>query len=228
MLYDFGDGKGLVDAAFHRNGGGIIASTAKVDPTVFIDRECVVFGHAQIKNRVRVVGHCRISGELLPGSLSTLIEDDVFISGNVVIEGHVLMRDRSQARNFAKLSDAVAMMHDSRVVDRATVAGQVQLRDHSYVREDATIIGKKELLILSAYDLVGGSSILRTVEDLDLITGKFNKKRRVNRKVQAPMDRPRSSQQISLTRRMSVMPTLEDLQAISLNSEPENRIAAVG
>jgi carbonic anhydrase/acetyltransferase-like protein (isoleucine patch superfamily) len=225
LRYDFGDGNGLVEANFHRNGGGVVASTAKVDDSVFIDRESVIFGHARIKDRVRVVGHCRVSGELLPGGVSTLLEDDVIVSGNVVIEGHVLMRDKAQARNHTKLSGAVAMMHFAQAADRVTIAGQVQVCDHAYVHEDATIIGEKELIVLNLRDLLCGNMILRTMDDVNAFLGKSNKKRRLNRRANAS-DRSDERREETTVRRNSIMPTLEDLRSISMQSSMEPRVAS--
>lgn len=178
MLYDFGDNKGMVEAKFHRNGGGVVALTAQVDETVYIDRSCVVFGHVRIKDRVRIVGNCRISGESLPGNVATLLEDDVFIYGNVVIEGQVLMRDHAQARNFSKLSGSVAMMHHSQIADRAVIAGQVQLCDHAYVHEDVTVIGEDELITLNGRDFLNGNRIVSSMKEVNELLRKNPRKRR--------------------------------------------------
>jgi UDP-3-O-[3-hydroxymyristoyl] glucosamine N-acyltransferase len=223
LRYDFGDGKGLVEADFHCNGGGVVAATARVDKTAFVDRESVVFGHAVVKDRARIVGHCRVSGELLPGNVTTLLEDDVIISGNVVIEGHVLMRDRAQARNHVKLSGSVAMMHHAQAADRVTIAGQVHLCDHAYVHEDVTIIGERELIVLNMRDLIFGNLILRAMDDINALLGKSSKKRRSTRRVAAERTNERVTDLV--IRRNNLMPTLEDLRSISMNSQSEPRVA---
>lgn len=225
MLYDFGDGNGLVEASFHRNGGGVVAKTAKVEETAFLDRGCVVFGHACVTDRVRIVGYCRISGDDLPGGISTLLEDDVFVSGNVVVEGHVLMRDHAQARNHAKLSGSVAMMHHSQIGDRATVAGQVQMCDHSYVYEDSTVIGDDELITLSVRDFINGDRILRNMKEVHSVSGRPVRKRRGLRK--QPVQEVVRPVESTVKRRMSLMPTCQDLALINMSSCGD-RIAAVG
>lgn len=226
MLYDFGDGNGLVEARLHSNGGGAIASTARVDDSVFVDRTSVVFGYARIKDRVRVVGHCRVSGENLPGDVSTLIEDDVLISGNVVIEGYVLMRDHSQARNSAKISGSAALMHHSQVADRACIAGQVQLCDFSFVYENATLIGEEDLITLNVRDIIAGDSILSSMKDINVNLGKGPRKRR-NQRIKNSEECIDQITTSMVFRKMSAMPTLMDLASISMN-QPEERIAAFG
>lgn len=182
MRYDFGDGRGLVEARKHENGGGIVEITAEVDPTVFVDRECVVFGFAQIRDRVRVLGRCRVSGARLPGGVSTLLEDDAIVAGNVVIEGQVLMRDKSQARGCAKLSGHVAVMHNSVVCDNARVAGNVRLRDHAYLHEDVTVIAEEDRVELMYRDLLGGDRIFRKQEDILSAVGRVTRRRKYQRR----------------------------------------------
>lgn len=182
MRYDFGDGRGLVEARLHENGGGVVEITAEVEPSVYVDRECVVFGFAQLRDRVRVLGRCRISGSRLPGGVSTLLEDDAIVAGNVVIEGQVLMRDKSQARGCAKLSGQVAVMHSAVVCDNARVAGNVRLRDHSYLHEDVTVIAEGDRLELMYRDLLGGDRIYRSQPDILTAVGREQKRRKYQRR----------------------------------------------
>lgn len=224
--YDFGDGAGLVRARPHSNGGGMVASTANVADSVYLDRGCVVFGHAQIKGNVRIVDRCRVSGVLLPGGVSTLIEDQVLLSGRVVVEGYVLMRDNAQARGSVKLSAGVAVMHNARVIDRARLAGQVHVRDHAYIHEDVTIIAEDEgeIVELCGRDVVGGSAILRTIAHVNAYLAKPVKRRRV-RKSDAEMVAPIERSRVMSLRPATVMPSLADVQSIR-SSRAEPRFAA--
>lgn len=227
MYYDFGDGKGLVQARIHSNGGGYIALTANVDDSVFIGTGCFVFGYARIKDRVRVTGKCRISGVNLPGNISTLIEDDVVISGQVVIEGHVLMRDHAQARNFCKLSGGVAMMHRSQVGGRATLAGDVYLFDRSGVFDDVTIISSlKKPLELRSADYLGGNKIIKNKAGLEKIIEKIASKRRImSRGMKDDHTREPHNSQVSVLRQASLMPTAEDFAAINFTQPKVIRAA---
>ena len=218
MRFNFGDGRGLVEARFHDNGGGVVEATAEVEPTVFIDRESVVFGFAQLRDRVRVLGRSRVGGSRLPGGVSTLIEDDVVIAGNVVIEGQVLMRDWAQARGCAKLSGNVAVMHHAHVCDNARIAGNVHLRDHAYVHEDVTVIGDEEMLEIIRRDVLGGDRIYRGQKEILSAVGREPKRRRYQRKAQivrqvagagfTPAD-------LAAAGSISPLPSLRDLEFIA-------------
>lgn len=189
-FYDFGDGRGMVPARYHPNGGGRVAQTALVDDSVFLDRGCVVFGHAVIRGRVRILQHCRISGHDMPG-LSTLIEDDVLISGRVIIEGHVLLRDRAEVRDSAKLSGGVALMHEARVVERAQVAGDVHLLDASQVRGDSVIISEAGLIVLKKREVINRDAVMRTSRDVDSAIARVAKRRRPKQRLIAPPETPK-------------------------------------
>ena len=54
-IYDFKDGKGLVPAHQHPNGGGWVADTATVDEKAFVGPDAKVFGNAKVtKTPVRI------------------------------------------------------------------------------------------------------------------------------------------------------------------------------
>ena len=52
--HNFGDGAGPVLAHRHANGGGWVADTATVEPTVFVGRDARVFGTACVFGTARV------------------------------------------------------------------------------------------------------------------------------------------------------------------------------
>lgn len=59
----------------HTNGGGWVANTAKVDKSVYVGPHALVYGQAELTDKVRVEGTAQVSGK-------------VQLSGNVVVAGN--------------------------------------------------------------------------------------------------------------------------------------------
>ena len=168
LMHDFGDGRGFVPARRHTNGGGMVALTATVEPTVFLGPGCAVFGHACLLGKVHVSGGARISGLRYPPDISTRLEDQVRISGNVVIEGCVLMRDNAQARGNARLTGAVQMHHRSIAADRALMEGDVILLDSVYLGGDVAVLGRTEQIVIQGEELITGQRLIQSPRDLGI------------------------------------------------------------
>lgn len=53
----------------HKNGGGWVANTASVDDSVYVGPQALVYGHAEVTGRVRILdfaqvsGHAKLSGD---------------------------------------------------------------------------------------------------------------------------------------------------------------------
>jgi hypothetical protein len=67
--------------------------------------------------------------------------------------------------------------------------------------------------------------ILRTMDDVNTFLGKSNKKRRLNRRANT-FDRSDERREETIVRRNSIMPTLEDLRSISMQTSMEPRVAS--
>jgi acyl-[acyl carrier protein]--UDP-N-acetylglucosamine O-acyltransferase len=59
----------------HKNGHGWVANTAKVDDSVYVGPFAVVYGHAELTGKVRVLDLAQVSGHAK-------------LSGDVVVSGH--------------------------------------------------------------------------------------------------------------------------------------------
>ncbi len=69
-MFDFEDGNGPVPAHRHRNGGGWVADSATVAPTVSVEEGALVYGGATVCDTVRLGPGTRVYGRaLLEGSL---------------------------------------------------------------------------------------------------------------------------------------------------------------
>lgn len=136
-----------------------MAETARVEPSVFIGEDVLIYGHAQIRGRVRATGRARVSGDWLPGNLSTLIEDEVSLCGFVRIEGCVLLRDRCQVRDHAVVSGMVQAMHRVMIMGHAQVDGDVQLLDGVFLYDRVKVRGGDEPIVISGDRALGGDGV---------------------------------------------------------------------
>jgi carbonic anhydrase/acetyltransferase-like protein (isoleucine patch superfamily) len=64
----------------HKLGGGWVANTARVDDSVFIGPHALVYGYAEIRDRVAVVDSAQVSGH-------AVLNGDVIVSGNAWVSG---------------------------------------------------------------------------------------------------------------------------------------------
>lgn len=80
MEYDFKDGKGLVPAHKHPNGGGWVADSAKVSDKAYVGPEAQVFGEAEVYGKVAVSGKAMVYG-------NARVSGDAWVYGNVVVSG---------------------------------------------------------------------------------------------------------------------------------------------
>jgi len=64
----------------HPNGKGWVANTARVDDTCFIGPHALVYGYAELTERVSVVDSAQVSGH-------AKLSGDVIVSGNAWVDG---------------------------------------------------------------------------------------------------------------------------------------------
>jgi carbonic anhydrase/acetyltransferase-like protein (isoleucine patch superfamily) len=64
----------------HKNGGGFVANTARVADTVFVGPHALVYGQAELSERVCVVDSAQVSGH-------AVLSGDVIVSGNAWVSG---------------------------------------------------------------------------------------------------------------------------------------------
>ena len=100
----FNFGNGPVPAHKHKNGGGWVADSARVDESVFIGPNARVYDQAQVLNgafifnRVRVYGHARVFE-------TAQIHDRVRIFGDAVIYGDVCIHGQMSIHNDTNLNN---------------------------------------------------------------------------------------------------------------------------
>ena len=118
--YNFGDG--LVNARRHSNGGGCVATSARVASTVFVGPDARVYGRAICK------GACRIED-------CATVFDDAIISGNATVSGGAKVFGCAEVGENAKVFDR------AEVSGLAIVVGNVKVFDSGAVNLDEEYSG---------------------------------------------------------------------------------------
>jgi Type II CAAX prenyl endopeptidase Rce1-like len=102
-VHDFQDGNGPVPAYRHPNGGGWVATTARVAPSAFVGEFASVFGRAQLFDQgaitdtawlcgdAVVAGQARVSGDAVVEGYArilgfALVTDDAYVGGDAVLD----------------------------------------------------------------------------------------------------------------------------------------------
>lgn len=122
----------------HPNGGGLVASTAKVDATVYVAPDAVVKGSAKVTGNVRLLDHAVVEG-------SAVVSDNAVIAGygmvaeNAVVSGNARVDDCGLVMGRAKISG------NAKVIESACVYGDVTMTDDSVAKGIAFAMAKGKL-----------------------------------------------------------------------------------
>ena len=86
-MFDFQDGRGLVPASKHPNGGGWIANSASADSAAFIGPNARVFGNAIVFGSAEVSGYAEVYGNAEVYGYAWVygyahVTDNAWVSGN--------------------------------------------------------------------------------------------------------------------------------------------------
>jgi len=128
----------------HPNGGGFVAKTAKVEPSVFVGPNARVLDMAQVS------GHARIED-------NAVISQDAKISDNAIVGGYSCVTDRAQlsgnarVRGFARLGDQATLTGNARLLEHATIFA------HGTVSGDVLVKGFGEIHLQPTTELTGGT-----------------------------------------------------------------------
>jgi len=79
----------------HKNGGGYVALTAKVDDTVYVGKFAVVYGKAVVEGKVRILDFAQVSG-------TAHLSGDVVVSGNAWVDGNTKASTGTFSKNERK------------------------------------------------------------------------------------------------------------------------------
>lgn len=132
---------------YHSNGGGFVASTAKVDDSVYVGKYAKVLGYATVSGNAVVDGHAIVTGN------ST-------VSGNAVVTGHAVVAERAQIKDNAIVGDYTGVMGNAVISENARVIESGLVYDNYKVSGNATVKGV-------AFCMVGGAANGQAMPDGD-------------------------------------------------------------
>lgn len=131
----------------HSNGGGFVASTAKVDASVYVGKNAKVLGYATVSGNAVIDDYAIVTGSAK-------------VSGNAVVKGHAVVAENAQVKDNAIIGDSAGVMGSSVVSGNARVLESGLVFDKYQVSGNASVKG-------SAYCLVGGSASGQAMPDGD-------------------------------------------------------------
>ncbi len=131
----------------HSNGGGFVASTAKVDPSVYVGPDAKVLGYAVVSGNAVIDGHAVVSGSAK-------------VSGNAVVKGHAVVAENAVVKDNAIIADNAGVMGEAVISDNARVLESGLVFNKYTVSGNATVKGV-------AYCLSSGSAKGQAMPDGD-------------------------------------------------------------
>jgi len=119
----------------HPNGGGFVASTAKVDASVYVGPDAMVLGNAVLTGNVRVEDHAVVAN-------AVTASDNVIISGHAIVDGGGwIYVDNGWKQGAIKLSDNAVISDSAVVAGGVTVSGNAKVLQKAYLADGVNISG---------------------------------------------------------------------------------------
>ncbi|WP_339619548.1 hypothetical protein [uncultured Salinibacterium sp.] len=106
----------IADATYrtHPTGGGLVAITAHVGPSVYVDRCAMIKGRAVVVGSVRLFGKAVIEEDAVVTDFCTL-RDKSSIGGRAIVRGGVQLADNARVDGLAHISGGVLLQHFARI-----------------------------------------------------------------------------------------------------------------
>ncbi|MBR6243697.1 MAG: hypothetical protein IKQ90_09425 [Ruminococcus sp.] len=133
--------------SYHPNGGGFVASTAKVDASVYVGKNAKVLGYATVSGNAVIDGYATVTG-------------NASVSGNAVVTGHAVVSERAKVTDNAIIADSAGVMGNATVSGNARVIESGLVYDNYSVSGNATVKGV-------AFCMVKGSATGQAMPDGD-------------------------------------------------------------
>jgi carbonic anhydrase/acetyltransferase-like protein (isoleucine patch superfamily) len=145
--YDFG--KGHEPAHQHANGGGWVADTAHVEPSVFVGPDAKVCDFAIVSGGVRLSGH-------------TIVMDRAVVCDNVLLVDAVVM-DAATASGDSRATEGCVVKDAAHISGFATAHGPCVIGGNSKVRDYANVFERAEIgggAVIEGNGAVHGTTVI--------------------------------------------------------------------
>jgi len=132
------------EGAQHANGGGFVAKSAKVAPTVYVGPNACVLDRAEVAGNARIEDFAVVRQNARVG-------DDAIVGGFARITDHARVADHARVRGFARLGGKAVLAGNARLLEYATVDG------NGMVTGDVLVKGFGEVHLQPATEVTGGT-----------------------------------------------------------------------
>ncbi|MFZ4893316.1 hypothetical protein ACL9RL_02580 [Plantibacter sp. Mn2098] len=118
-----------IDGEFYRRhkfGGGLVAVTAKVAPSAYVDRRAMVRGHAVLLGTARLFGEAIAEDHAVLGGMTTL-RDRARVGGEAILISGVIVREDAYVGGKTCLEGPIVVEGKAQVID-VNLRGRLTLR----------------------------------------------------------------------------------------------------
>lgn len=122
----------------HPNGGGLVASTANVDSSVYVAPNAIVKGSATVSGNVKILDHAVVEG-------SARVSDSAVISGYAIVAENAVVSGNARVDDYAGVMGRANISGNAKVIESACVYGNTTMRDNSIAKGCAYIMADSSL-----------------------------------------------------------------------------------
>jgi hypothetical protein len=96
----------------HRNGGGLVAPSARVDATAYVGPNARVLGSAKVLGKARVEDYAVVDG--------ATVRDNAVVSGHALVTGGAIVQDHAKVRDYGRVHEGATIKDHAKVLEYAT------------------------------------------------------------------------------------------------------------
>ena len=125
----------------HPFGGGLVASTAHVDDSVYVAPNAIVKDSAEITGNVKILDHAVVEG-------SAKVSDNAVISGYGIVAENAVVSGNARVSDTAMVMGKANISGNAKIIESACVYGNTKMTDNAvakgiaFVMADAVISGQ--------------------------------------------------------------------------------------
>lgn len=111
----------------HSNGGGFVASTAKVNSSVYVGPNAKVLGHATVSGNAVIDGHAVVTG-------SAKVSDNVVVTGRAIVAENAVVKDNAIIADYAGVMGQAVITDNARVIESGLVFNTYTVSENAAVK----------------------------------------------------------------------------------------------
>ena len=131
----------MAQGSIHPNGGGFVASTAKVDPTVYVGKNAKVLGYAAVTGNAVIDGHAVVTGNAKVSG-SAVVNGHAVVAENAVVGDNAVISDYAGVMGQAVISDNARVIESGLVFNKYTVSGNATVKGVAYCLNNGSATGQ--------------------------------------------------------------------------------------